>query len=167
MCVRVHVCVCVCSCGEQSFCIKIIHVFFPLHLVLVVYLWPSACTYSVKLFYDIKIMTTQLNRWLLHVPLEGSPHNVGLHCLTITISGSSSNFAKGAHLCYIQCDNLRLLMWFCFKYNPYLFPYSAFVLKDCNLVTSISLSAAAVFSFEHETHPVKRSLRFEYINLCM
>lgn len=37
MCMHVHVCVYVCSCGELSFCIKIIHVVFPLNPVLVAY----------------------------------------------------------------------------------------------------------------------------------
>lgn len=75
-------------------------------------------------------------------------------------------------ICTFQCANFRHLMWFCFKYNPHLSPGSTFVFKDHNLVSSISVSAARVFSLPlqvQQTHPLKgqRSLRFECMHLCV
>lgn len=127
-------------------------------------------------------MTTQLNRWLRHISLEGgNPYNVitalsgylrfGHYTCPLVLGVLQKE--RSLYIIYIfWCDNFRCLMWFCFKYSPYLSPDSAFVVKDCNLVTSISLSAAGVFSFPlqvHQTHPFKgqRTLRFECMHLCV
>lgn len=131
--------------------------FFLLNPGLVAYLWPPACIYAVKLFYDIKIMTTQLTRWLLHISLEGgNPHNVGTalsshHCFRHYTCPLVLWVLQKEHalyvICTFHCDKCRHLKCFCLKYNPYLSPDSVFVFKDHNLVTRISLSAAGVFSF--------------------
>lgn len=137
---------------------------------------------GVKLFNDIKIMTTELNRQVLCLTVEEvNPHHVGP-----ALSGHrrlTHGTCPGVlwvlwkeHSSYaistFQSDIFRCLMWFCFKYNPNLSPNCAFVFKDCNLVTDNPLFAAGVFSFTlqvHQTHLLKgyRSLRFECIYLCV
>lgn len=174
--IHVYVCahphVCVRACGQQSFCIKIIHVVFFSLTLLLLHIYdhlPVLTQWSSVLWYQDYDNSAQQATTPYITTRRQSPQ--GGKCIVWPSDSCLMRYTcplvlqvlKKDHslhvICTFQCDNFRHLMWFCIKYNPYLSPGSAFVFKDNNLLTSISLSAAGVFSFPlqvHETHPLKR-----------